>query len=358
MIRPLARARRRQVLARLVASAAAPSSLGSRLASGHGAWLSRGPLAAAPLLADVAPARAQARYPTQPVHLVIPYPPGGTTDIVGRRFGELMSRALGQPVVVENRPGAATNIGNEYAARASPDGYTLLLGSTGLASNLVFGPLPAVDPVRSLDSISLVCRIPFMVAANPRAPFSNGREFIAAARAKPGTITVSSAQLDFYIEVMKDRAGIDILHVPYRGGAPATTDAIGGQVDAVFALSPVLLPHIQAGRLKPIAVQLDRRLEALPDTPTFDESGARGLDITTWYALFAPKGTPAAVRERLHEEAVRVTGDPQFVKTMSAAGVRVESSTPQALDALVRNELSFWREFASAKPNLQHATPR
>ena len=281
-------------------------------------------------LATSVPLMAQA-YPAKPVRLIVPYPSGGTTDIVARAFAELLGRELGQQIVVDNRPGAATHIGTDAAMRSNPDGYTLLIGTSGLATNFATGPVPSFDPQKTLAPISLINQMAYVVCAHPAAPFSNVRELLAAARARPGRITLSSASLEFVAKLLNAQSGVDILHVPYKGGAAAMTDAISGQVDMAVALVPVMLPQIRAGRLKPIAVTTDKRVGALPAVPTFMESGESTYRVDSWYALHGPAGLPREVVRVLSEAARRVLGNPEFVEKQRAIGSDLVWSTPEDL---------------------------
>jgi tripartite-type tricarboxylate transporter receptor subunit TctC len=249
-------------------------------------------------LSALAPALAQDRFPTQTIKIIVPYPPGGSTDLIGRQLAELLSREVGQTVVVDNRPGAGTNIGANSVVMAKPDGYTLLFGGVAQVLNPVFGPVPPFDVTTALEPVGLVARVPFIVAANTKMPFSTPAEMIAAARSAPGRVTVSSAQLDVYVALLNAKADIKLLHVPYKGGAPATTDAISGQVNMVYALVPVLLPQILGGKLKAVAVTSAKRIQALPNTPAFAELGIDS-DVAAWYGLMAPAGTPKPVIDRL-----------------------------------------------------------
>ena len=296
-------------------------------------------------------AAAQDRYPSQPIKIVVPYPAGGTTDLIARQFGEYLGRELGQPVVVDNRPGAATNIGADAMVRSRGDGYTLLFSNVGQVLNPVFGPKPSFDLLSALEPISLVSRVAFLVAANPKVPFNSAAELLAAAKASPGKITVSSAQLDLYVELLNNKAGIKLLHVPYKGGAPATADAISGQVDMVFALMPVLLPQVQGGKLKPIAVTAAKRLSALPDIPTLVELGV-DYDVVIWYGLMAPAGTPKPIVDRLASLTQKIMANPDMVQKIRASGAEPASSSPEEFQAQLRNELGFWQQVAKALPQL------
>jgi tripartite-type tricarboxylate transporter receptor subunit TctC len=295
-------------------------------------------------------ALAQDRFPSQPLKIVVPYAVGGTTDIIARQFGDQLAKELGQSVVIENRPGAGTNIGAEMVARAKPDGYTLLFANNSQVLNPVFGPVPPFE-LSALEPVGLVSRVALMLAANPNVPFKTGTEMLAAAKAEPRKLTVSSAQLDLYVELFNVRAGIALLHVPYKGGAPATTDAISGQVNMVCALVPVLLPHVQGGKLRALAVSSGKRLSFLPDVPTMTELGV-DYDISVWYGLMAPAGTPRAVIERLGAATQKIMASADMRARVVAAGAEPVSSTPQEFGAEIRRETEFWQQVAKQLPHL------
>lgn len=297
------------------------------------------------------PAAAQDRWPTQPVKLVVPYAAGGTTDLIARRLGERLGRELGQVVLVENRPGASTNVGASFVASAKPDGYTLLLGSIFQVLNPVFGPDPGFDLFTKLDPVSLVAEMPFVLAANPKTTYGNGRELVAAAKAAPKRLSVSHAQLDLSLELLNSKAGMELLLVPYKGGGAATTDAIGGQVDMVYALVPVLLPHIQAGKLKPLAVTSNKRFAGLPNVPTFAESGV-GFEMTMWYGLFTPGGTPKPIVDRLARATQQIMTSKEMIDWIRSAGADPLSSTPDESRAQLRKETAYWQGVAKALPQL------
>jgi tripartite-type tricarboxylate transporter receptor subunit TctC len=300
--------------------------------------------------AVLAPALAQDRYPSQPVKIVVPYPAGGSTDLIARQLSEQLGKELGQNVVVDNRPGGGTNIGAEAVVRAKPDGYTLLFANNSQVLNPHFGPIPPFE-LSALEPISLVSRVAFVVAANPKTPFNTGAELLAAAKAAPGKLTVSSAQLDLYVEMLNRKAGISLLHVPYKGGAPATTDAISGQVNMVFALTPVLLPHIQGGRLKALAVTTAKRLNALPDVPSLVELGV-DYDFAIWYGLMAPAGTPKAIVERLAAATQKIMSSPDMMARIRAGGSEPVWSKPEEFQAELKRESAFWQQTARTMPHL------
>jgi tripartite-type tricarboxylate transporter receptor subunit TctC len=295
-------------------------------------------------------AAAQDRYPSQPIRIIVPYPAGGSTDLIARQLAEQLGKELGQNVVVENKPGGGTNIGAESVARARPDGYTLLFGNNSQVLNPVFGPTPAFE-LNALEPVSLVSRVAFVVAANPKMPFNTGAELLQAAKAQPGKISVSSAQLDLYVELLNRKAGIQLLHVPYKGGAPATTDAISGQVNMVFALVPVLQPHIQGGKLKALAVTSPKRLPSFPDVPTLTELGV-DYDTTIWYGLLAPAGTPKPIVDRLAAATQKIMSSPEMGARIRSGGAEPAWSKPEEFQSMLRNETTFWQQVARQMPHL------
>lgn len=300
----------------------------------------------------LAPAAALAQdYPSRPIRLIVPYPPGGTTDMIARVYADKMSANLGQTLIVENKPGASTNIGTDTVAKADPDGYTLLFSASGAVLSSIFGPKPTFDPLADFQPISMITEIPFVLAANPNAAFSTIPELATAAKAEPGKYTVSSAQLDLYVELMRNRAGLDILHVPYKGGAQSATDAMSGQVDMVFTLIPVVLPHIEAGKLRPLAVTSRARNSRLPDTPSLVEQGI-DYDMTSWFALTGPAGLPQPVVNRLLKAAHEVVADKEFVTKLQEVGAVAVASTPEEVAQRTRAQQAMWQDVAKQLPHL------
>lgn len=309
-------------------------------------------LAGAMLGVMAAPPAAAQKYPDNPIHLVVPFPPGGSTDLVARQYAKFLSDELDNvSVIVDNRPGASNNIGDEWVGKAKPDGYTLLFAQPNLVLNPIFGPRPSFDVVKALAPVSIIARVPYIVAAGPKAPFSNVKDFIAASKAKPGTYTISSAQLDYYVGLLQSKAQIKLLHVPYKGGAQAMTDTSAGTVDTIMALAPVLMPYVQGGRLKPIAVASDKRIELLPAVPTFAESGV-DFDTTIWYGLLVPAQTPASIVKRLAQASHQVAIGSGFAQSLRALGVQPVGSTPAEFAAQMRAEAALGQKTAKENPGL------
>lgn len=294
---------------------------------------------------------SEKNYPSRPIRLIVPYAVGGTTDMIARQYGDLLSRELKQSVIIENKPGASTNIGNKFVASADPDGYTLLFGVGQMTQTVTFGPFPAVDPVASLEPISLIMTSPQMIAANTKQGFSSLESFLNATKEAPDKISIASAQLHLYVNVLNAKAGIKLLHVPYKGGSPAVTDTIGGRTNVVMAQPPVLMPFILSGDLKPIVVLSKERVDALPDVMTFAELGLPDLVIVTWNGLFAPKGTSDKVVARLAQATQTVLSDPSL-KRLANDGLKIQSSSPKQLAERVKADIEFWRKFAADYPDL------
>ena len=306
--------------------------------------------AAAALAAGLQPVAAQENWPARPIKLVVPYATAGTTDLIARRFGEQLGRELGQPVVVENRAGAGTNLGASFVVSAKGDGYTLLLGSIFQVLNPLFGPDPGFDLFSSLEPVGLVASMPFVLAANPKVPYANGREMVAAAKAAPKQLSVSHAQLDLPLELLASKADMQLLLVPYKGGGPAAADAMAGQVNMVYALVPVLMPFMQAGKLKPVAVTSAKRFVGLPDVPTFVESGV-DFDMTMWYGVFAPGGTPRPIVERLARATHKIMSTREMTDWIRGVGADPMTNTPDEFKAQLRKETAYWQGIAQ---NMSH----
>ena len=297
-----------------------------------------------PLSIAHVPAAAQP-YPTKPVRFIIPYPAGSSSnDIFGRVLALRLSDALGHQFVVDNRAGASGHIGSEMAAKAAPDGYTLLLGTNGsVAISPSVNPKLGYDPLKDLAPVTLFGIVPYIMVVHASVPANSVQEFIALARAKPGQLRFASSGVagtpHLCAEMLKVMARIDMLHVPYKGGAPATTDLLGGHVQAYFSGIPAQLPHVRAGRIKALAVTTLKRSPSMPELPTFDESGVPGYDANSWMGVFAPARTPRALIERLHAQIESIMKSAEMRDTMLAQGVEPVALGPQAFAASIRADV-------------------
>jgi tripartite-type tricarboxylate transporter receptor subunit TctC len=301
--------------------------------------------AAAPL-----PALAQSG---KPLRLVVPFTPGGSTDILARALAPKLQAALGQNVVVENKPGAGGSLGAAEVARAEPDGSTLLMGHIGtLGVNPSLYPKLPYDPVKSFEPVAYVARVPNVLVVPAASPHKTFNDLLQAARAQPGKLTYSSggngsaAHITF--EYLKLKTGIFMLHIPYKGTAPSITDLIAGQVDATFTGSTAVLSHIRNGRLRALAVSSPQRLAALPDVPTVAESGVAGFEADQWYGIVAPAGTPAPVVARLNAEINKALRLPDVQQQLAQEGATPMPGTPQAFGDLIRREIPRWAEVVRA----------
>ncbi|MBL8386173.1 MAG: tripartite tricarboxylate transporter substrate binding protein [Burkholderiales bacterium] len=310
-------------------------------------------LLAAAACAGFAAAHAQeARYPSRPIRLVVGYPPGGATDIVARTLAARMQETLGQPLVVDNKPGATSNIGSELVAKAVPDGYTLLLGTIANATNMTAYRNPGYDTLRDFAPITQTMSAPSVLAVHPSTPARTLRELIELARRSPGRLTFASSGTGgsphLAGELLKLRAGIDILHVPYKGATPAMTDLLGGQVTMGFQTALSAIPHLQSGKLSVIAVAASRRMAQLPGVPTMAEAGLPDFEVSSWNGLFAPAKTPPEILARLREAAVRALGNAEMRDKLAAQGAEPVGSSPEEFRAYVRAEIDKWAKVIRA----------
>ena len=287
------------------------------------------------------------------IRLIVPFTPGGSTDILARALAPKLAVAMGQNVIVENKPGAGGSLGAGEAAKAEPDGNTLLMGHIGtLAVNPAIYPKLAYDPLKSFVPVAWVARVPNVLVVPAASPAKTFKQFIDLARAQPGRLSFSSggngsaAHITF--EYLKLRAKIFALHIPYRGTAPSVTDLIAGQVDATFTGAPAVLPHVRSGRLRALAVSSPQRIAALPDVPTVAESGYPGFEADQWYGVVAPSGTPAAVVARLNAEINKALALPDVAQQLAVEGAAPTPTTPQAFGQLIASEIPRWAEVVKA----------
>jgi tripartite-type tricarboxylate transporter receptor subunit TctC len=292
-------------------------------------------------------------YPTKPIRLVITYPPGGNTDLVGRALALKLGEFMGQQVVVDNRGGAGGVLGSMITAQSAPDGYTIMLGtSAGMVINPLLSRKLTYDPVRDFAPVSMVVIVPQLLVINPQLPVKNVRELIAFAKAKPGYLNAGSSGVGtpnhFGTELLKWLARVDIVHVPYKGGAPALTDLLGGQIQMAFSSVPAVLPHIKAGRLVALGVGSAKRSPALPNIPTIAEAGVPGYEYTTWYGIFAPAKTPRTLIARLNTEIVKAMETPDIKDRFTALGGDPDPGTPEELRAYMANESAKWAKIIKA----------
>jgi len=296
----------------------------------------------------VAPAIALAQgYPSKPIHLVVPFPPGGVADLIARPVAEKISQSLGQPVIVENRGGATGTIGAAYVAQAAPDGYTLLFGTTNeiAMSPTLYKSLP-YDPTKAFAPITPVAEFPNVLVVGPKVSARTLGEIIDMARAKPRGLAFASSgegsTNHLTAELFQTQAGVQVMHVPYKGGGPALVDVTGGHVDAMFATLPSAVALIKGGKLRALAVTGTRRSAALPDVPTAREAGMKDLVVTTWNGVLAPAGTPQDVIERLHAALAAAVADPDIKARLAAVGAETVTTTPQAFTATLRSDFELW----------------
>ncbi len=309
---------------------------------------------ALPVLSDIAEAQA---YPTRPVRLIIGYPPGGSADITARLMGQWLSERLGQPFIIESRPGASTNIATEAVVHAPPDGYTLLLVAPANAINASLYDKLNFNFMRDIAPVAGLIRFPNVVVVNPSVPAKTVPELIAYAKANPGKLNMASSGNGSTIhvsgELFKMMTGINMVHVPYRGGAPALTDMISGQVQVMFDNLPTSLEFIRAGKLRALAVTTATRSEVVPDLPTVADF-VPGYEASAWYGIGAPKGTPDAIIDKLNQEINAVLADPKSKARLADLGASVMMGSPADFGKLVADETEKWAKvvkFSGAKPD-------
>ena len=302
------------------------------------------------VLCSVASLASAQPWPSKPVRIVVPYPPGGANDIVARALQPALSASLGQPIVIENRGGGATQLGTEAVARSAPDGSTFLLTNIALGANpSLFAKLP-YDTAKDLAPISLISTVPLVLVVHPSVPANTAAEFVKLAKAKPGSIHYASAgngsANHLSMEMFRAATGIDVVHVPYKGFGPAMTDLLGGQVASAFASTLASLPHEKAGKLRALGVSTAKRSAAAPDLPTIAESGVPGFDVSEWQMLLAPAGTGPAIVERMQREVANGLRNDEVKTRLTELGATPVGSTPKEAEAFLKSELARWADVA------------
>ena len=305
------------------------------------------------LLVAMLPNGAMAqKFPSRPIKMIVPVPPGSGTDLIARTVGAKMSERLGVPVVIDNRPGASAAIGSDLLAKSPPDGYTIMMGYTVHATNPIFNPNLPYDTLKDFAPIAYVCYIPLVLDVHPSVPVNSVQDLIALARAKPGQLVYASggagAGAHLSGELFRIMTKTDITHVPYKGNAPALTDTLGGQVTMMFDIITTSLQHIRSGKLKGLAVTSPKRSSLAPELPTMIEAGLPGFEVTGWYMMLAPGGTPRDIVALLNAEVNRAIRDPDVVAKLGTQGVEFTGGTPAEAEAFLRAEMLRWGNLAKA----------
>lgn len=293
------------------------------------------------------PALADSSYPNKPIRLVVPFSPGGSTDVVARLLAEQLKTELGQPIVVDNKPGAGGNIGGDVVAKSAPDGYTLLMAAAGptVINPSLYSKMP-YDPAKDLAPVTMIVREHNLMAINPSIPAKTVKEFIAYAKARPGQLNFGSpgngspAQLGG--ELLNQMAGISLQHVPYKGSGPAIVDLVAGHISMMIDNMPALLPHVQSGKLRALAVASEKRASAAPDVPTMVESGLQGYTVTAWKGLMVPAGTPHDIVNKLNKAVVKILAKPDMRQRMIDMGAEPVGDTPEQFAATIKKETAWW----------------
>jgi tripartite-type tricarboxylate transporter receptor subunit TctC len=309
-------------------------------------------MAGAALLPGLAAAQGAAPWPQKPIKLVVGFSAGGATDVIARLIASGLGEQLGQPVVVENRPGANANVGAEIVARSPADGYTLYIYTIGNTINASLYPKLGYDPAKDFEPIGLIAKISNVLVVNPRLPVANLADYMRYAKESKDGVTFASSGSGSTVhlsgEMFKMRSGLSMLHVPYKGSAPAVTDLLGGQVDSMFDNLPSSLPHVRAGKLRAIAVTSAKRSSLLPDVPTFAELGYKDFDVQGWFALAAPKGTPRAIVQQLNGALKKTLASADMRQRLEENAATPEPSTPEQMQELILSEIKRWREVVKA----------
>jgi tripartite-type tricarboxylate transporter receptor subunit TctC len=307
---------------------------------------------AAPLMAIVATGAIAQTYPTRPIRVVVPFAAGGATDVIARVLGQRIADSVGQPVIIDNKPGGSAMIGTDIVAKATPDGHTIVMTANPHTVNPALYPKMPFDPVKDFAPITLAGLQPLIVAVHTSLPARNVKEFIAVLKANPGKYSYGTSGTagpqHLAGEMFKVMTGTDITHVPYKGAAPATADLIGGQVQIAFGGTTNVLPHVKAGRLRALATATLKRTPFAPDLPTLDESGLTGFESTAWLGLLAPAATPRDVVARINAEAVKAIRQPETQEKLFAQGIEGVGNTPVEFAGFIRDEIAKWGKVVKA----------
>jgi tripartite-type tricarboxylate transporter receptor subunit TctC len=294
----------------------------------------------------VGPAWAQDKWPSKPITYVVPFPAGGTTDILARLIAQKLGPALGTTIIVDNKGGAGGSVGSEMASRAAPDGYTLLGGTiSSHAINVSLYPKIGYDPIKSFEPITLIGTNPTVLVVNQASPYKTLQDVIAAGKAKKpltGASAGSGTSQHLSLELLKAKAGIDITHIPYKGSAPAIQDVMAGQVDMMFDTTVVAGPHIESGKLRALAVSSAKRVPSMASVPTVAESGVAGYEVVSWQAIYAPAGTPKAIVDRLHTEIGKILATAEMQDRLGKLGMQGSDMTAEQLGAFQKAEVAKW----------------
>ena len=291
-------------------------------------------------------ALAQQGYPSKPIRFVMPYPPGGSSEILARPIAAELTKNIGQSVFIDFKPGGGTTIGADMIAKSAPDGYNIVMMLTAHAVNATLMPKLPYDTVKDFASITLAATLPLVVVVNAQSPIRTLTDLIAAAKANPGKLNYASAgpgnTSHLSVEYFKSVVGVDMTHVPYKGSGPAITALLGREVDLIFDSLSSSLPQIQGGKFRAIAVSTLKRSRVLPEVPTIHEQGIKGFDVSVWYAILAAAGTPAPIVQRLNAEFIKAMNMPEAKQRIEAAGYDIVGSTPAELDAFIKAEITRW----------------
>lgn len=304
-------------------------------------------LTAAAALLLTQPATAQNTYPNKPIRMIVPFAPGGSTDVVARILANELKTELGQPVIVENKPGAGGNIGGAYAAKSEPDGYTILMAAAGMTviNPSLYQKMP-YDPVKDLAPVTMLVREHNLMAVNPSIPAKTLQEFIAYAKSKPRELNFGSpgngSPAHLAGQLMNQTVGLDMVHVAYKGSGPAVVDLMAGHISMMIDNMPALMPHVQSGKIRALAVPSEKRAAAAPDVPTFAEAGMKDFVVTAWKGVMVPAGTPKDVIGQLHKAMVKIMAKPDIKKKMIEMGAEPVTDTPEKFGQTIKTETAWW----------------